>query len=297
MAMSITVGIPFYNAEAYLTDAIRSIFAQTYHDWELLLVDDGSTDRSLEIAHSVDDPRVRVISDGQNRRLPYRLNQITAEATFDLVARMDADDLVSPNRFQEQIRILNDNPEVDLVTTGICSITNDTRPVGVRCGLPSVSISARNLLLGRCQITHAAILGRRSWFLRNPYDVSQFTGDFALWIKAFSKGDFKIHIIHEPLYYYREESNVTSRKLLAEYADQRRMYKEFGHMGFSGWEIPLMTARSLCKTSIAKLLSIAGKTSLLLSRRNTPIEEMRLRARFDSEIRAISQTRIPGIDN
>jgi glycosyltransferase involved in cell wall biosynthesis len=77
-----TIGIPFYNAEAYLGDAIRSIFAQTYHDWELILVDDGSTDRSLEIARAVRDPRVRVISDGQNRRLPYRLNQITAVPIF-----------------------------------------------------------------------------------------------------------------------------------------------------------------------------------------------------------------------
>jgi glycosyltransferase involved in cell wall biosynthesis len=59
--MSLSIGIPFYNCEKFLPDAIRSIFAQTYQDWELILVDDGSTDRSLEIACSVDDPRVRVI--------------------------------------------------------------------------------------------------------------------------------------------------------------------------------------------------------------------------------------------
>jgi len=64
--MSITIGMPFYNAEKYLADAIRSVFAQTYQDWELILMDDGSTDQSLEIAKSVDDPRVRVFSDGKN---------------------------------------------------------------------------------------------------------------------------------------------------------------------------------------------------------------------------------------
>ena len=101
--MPITIGIPFYNAEVYLADAIRSIFAQTYQEWELILVDDGSTDSSLEIARSVKDSRVRVIADGVNRRLPYRLNQITAEAKYDLIGRMDADDIISPVRFEKQL--------------------------------------------------------------------------------------------------------------------------------------------------------------------------------------------------
>ena len=108
--MPITIGIPFYNAETYLADAIRSIFAQTYQDWELILIDDGSTDRSVEIARAVKDPRVRVISDGQNNRLPYRLNQITALARFDLVGRMDADDLISPAKFEKQKSILDAHP-------------------------------------------------------------------------------------------------------------------------------------------------------------------------------------------
>ncbi|MEN6400626.1 MAG: glycosyltransferase, partial [Armatimonadia bacterium] len=62
----VTVGLPFYNNESTLLDAVRSIFAQTFQDWELVLLDDGSTDGSLEIARSIDDPRVRVIADGQN---------------------------------------------------------------------------------------------------------------------------------------------------------------------------------------------------------------------------------------
>ncbi len=74
--MQVSIGIPFYNNEQTLVDTIRSVFAQTYQGWELILVDDGSSDRSLEIARSVDDERVRVITDGQNKKLPARLNQI-----------------------------------------------------------------------------------------------------------------------------------------------------------------------------------------------------------------------------
>jgi glycosyltransferase involved in cell wall biosynthesis len=76
--MPVSIGISFYNCERFLPDAIRSVFAQTYQDWELILVDDGSTDRSLEIARSVNDPRVRVISDG--------LNQLISESSYDFIA-------------------------------------------------------------------------------------------------------------------------------------------------------------------------------------------------------------------
>ncbi|MEK5752755.1 glycosyltransferase family 2 protein, partial [Acinetobacter variabilis] len=74
--MYISIGIPFFNAEKYLEDAIKSVLAQTFQNWELILVDDGSIDRSLEIARSFNDPRIRIIADGHNRRLAYRLNQI-----------------------------------------------------------------------------------------------------------------------------------------------------------------------------------------------------------------------------
>ena len=98
-------------------DAIRSIFYQTHKNWELILVDDGSTDRSLNLAMSIIDERIRVVSDGENKGLSYRLNQIVSLARYSLVARMDADDLMAPNKFQKQIKILNDNPELDLIST------------------------------------------------------------------------------------------------------------------------------------------------------------------------------------
>jgi glycosyltransferase involved in cell wall biosynthesis len=295
--MPITIGIPFYNAELYLADAIRSVFAQTYQDWELILADDGSTDGSLEIARSVRDSRVRVLSDGQNRRLPYRLNQITAEAKYDLIGRMDADDLISPERFQKQLEILEKHPEIDLVTAGICSITNDNRPIGVRFGSPQEPINARRLLLGQCAVVHAAMIGRRSWFLRNQYDESiNRTEDYELWLRAYSKGDFKLYIMSEPLYYYREEENVTAKRQLTAYASQRRLYKTYGHLGFNNLEIMLVIAKSFCKSMIVCLLSVLGKMDILLKHRNKPIVDKNLLDHFNSEIQYIFQLKIPGLN-
>src|SRR4051812_7590490 len=93
-----SIGIPFMNNERELALAIRSVFAQTFEDWELLLCDDGSTDGSLELARSIEDPRVRVLTDGANRGLPARLNELARASTADIVVRMDADDVMLPTR-------------------------------------------------------------------------------------------------------------------------------------------------------------------------------------------------------
>src|SRR5699024_94971 len=129
---AISIGLPFYNAEEFLLDSIKSIFAQTYQNWELILIDDGSTDNSLSIAQSIDDPRVRLYYDGKNKKLAARLNEIAKLARHDYIARMDADDLISRDKLEKQLRILLENPNFDLVSTGLISITDDLKPVGLR---------------------------------------------------------------------------------------------------------------------------------------------------------------------
>jgi len=107
----ISIGISIYNAEKYLVDAINSVLEQTYENWELVLVDDGSTDNSLKIAQefAIKDNRIRVISDGLNKKLPARLNQIINEAKYDYIARMDADDVMHPQRLEKQLQFLEKN--------------------------------------------------------------------------------------------------------------------------------------------------------------------------------------------
>jgi glycosyltransferase involved in cell wall biosynthesis len=292
--MPITIGIPFYNAEAYLADAIRSIIAQTYQDWELILVDDGSTDRSLEIARSVHDSRIRLIADGKNRRLPYRLNQITCEAKYDLIGRMDADDLISPTRFEKQAVFLNIHPDIDLVTAGACSLTNDSRPAGIRYNMCNEPITGRNLLLGRCGIIHAAILGRKSWFLRNPYDLAaNLCEDYELWLRAFSKNDLRIHRLNEILYYYREEDSVTIKKILTAYKYGPYLLRKYGYLGLSRFEILMMVAKVHGKSIVVRGLDFLHRTDLLLKNRNAPITDESLLRQFYQEIDLILKTNLP----
>ena len=97
----ITVGISYRNPGPYFRLALQSVFAQTFEDWELILLDDGSTDGSADMAHSIRDSRVRSLSDGHSRGLNARLNELTSLAQAPYFARMDADDVLHPERLKE----------------------------------------------------------------------------------------------------------------------------------------------------------------------------------------------------
>lgn len=295
--MTISIGIPFYNAEPYLADAIRSVFAQTYQDWELILVNDGSTDRSLDIAYSINDSRVRVISDGENKKLAYRLNQITSLSQYNYIARMDADDLISPHRLKKELSILEKNSNIDLVSTGICSISNDNIPVGYRIYEGNDNnITMKDVLLNRSGIVHASILGRKNWFLRNPYNIhTKISEDYELWINAFSKNDLKIKRIPEALYYYREGETVTTKKLLAQYASKRNTIKNYGHLGFDHSTMVSEITKTYLKGFIIKGLEYVNMSNLLIKRRNKKINDKDF-INFKNEIQAIKNTKIQGLD-
>ena len=219
----ITIGIPIYNTEAYLADAIKSVLVQTYQDWELILVDDGSKDNSLEIAKYFEkrDKRIRVISDGENKRLPARLNQIIREAKGYYIVRMDSDDIISPKRLQKQLEFLQDHPNLDLVSTGILSLKNDLTLVGYRGTANGKKIVLSDAVLGTTGIIHASIMARKAWCLRNPYNENnRLAEDYELWLTAYLNDDLKVGFIEQPLYYYREDQNIQLKKLLTAYQSQ-----------------------------------------------------------------------------
>jgi len=113
----VSVLMPVYNGERFLREAIDSILHQTYRDFELLILNDGSTDASLTIINSYTDPRIRLIDNEQNRGLTATLNRGLEEASSDLIARQDADDLSSPNRLAKQVEFFKHHPDVALLGT------------------------------------------------------------------------------------------------------------------------------------------------------------------------------------
>lgn len=294
----VTIAISFYNAESTLLDAIRSVFAQTYSYWELILIDDGSSDRSLELAQSIDDSRIRVYSDGENRRLAARLNQITQLARYDILMRMDADDLMSPRRLEKQLALLNRQTDIDLVATGLCSLNDNYDPVGVRLIAKEHTVTAKILLSGNSGILHASVMGRRAWFERNPYKESMVQSqDSNLWVRAYAKDDLRIAFIGEPLYYYREDGNITKKKLLLAYAMGRHTIVADAKNRFSIYLKTQALGQNLAKTAIVSLFSKFGVLQMLRRRRNVIDIEALYQSQITDEINSIRNLLLPIADD
>lgn len=274
----VSIGIPFFNAEEYLEDAICSVLAQTHKYWELILVDDGSTDQSLAIAqrYASSDERIRVISDGENKRLPSRLNQLIQESKYDYIARMDADDLISNDRLERQLQVLADNSEIDLVTTGCLTIGKDNELTGVRLG-QNYQMNAAMILEGVTNLLHASLLARKSWYLRNPYNENSILAeDFELWLQAAKNNDLNYIVIKEPLYWYRVVENVTIEKLIKGYSTQIKIINDNYKGVISKQRKRKIVAKFRAKKVVAKTLSRLQLLKVLLRLRSSKYDEQDL---------------------
>lgn len=261
--MKISIGIPFYNAEKYLAFAIQSVVNQSYKNWELILIDDGSTDKSLEIAKIFEnsDPRIRVISDGLNKRLPARLNQLINESKYEYIARMDADDIMHPERLERQVNYIDLNPELDLVATGIVSIDTENNIHSYRC----VNSIVTNVDINTgFPIAHPTVLARKSWYKRHYYTEDYpRSEDYDLWCRASASNDLKIAILPDKLLFYRELGAITASKLVNSYRDGLGVRLKYGTRNKY-----LETSKIFFKCLVVKSIFIVGAESHLIKKRN-----------------------------
>ena len=202
----VTIAIPFYNAEKYLEQAILSVLSQTFEDFILLLVDDGSTDSSLKIAQKYqNDKRVRILSDGKNLSLGNRLNQIPFMTETKFLARMDADDIMHPKRIERQLKILKNHPEIDVLGSNMYSIDENNNVTGKRMDISD------DQLVRTHTFSHPTIIAKTEWFKNNLYDVHAIRiEDAELWLRTKDKYTFKV--TGEPLLFYREIGNKYYKK-------------------------------------------------------------------------------------
>lgn len=271
----VTIGIPFYNAERYLEDAICSVLAQTHSHWELILIDDGSTDKSLQIAnfYSKMDSRIRVISDGKNKRLATRLNQIIKEAKYDFIARMDADDLMSNDRIDRQLNILKSKPSIDFVTSGCLTIGYNNELTGVKLGR-NYQMTAEMILNGLTNLLHASLLARKEWYMRNTYNEERVIAqDYELWLTAAKKNDLSYIVLEEPLYWYRVVENVTYEKLIKGYNTQINVINSHYKNVISNSAKNKIIRKFKAKKLVVKGLNKLDLLNLLLEKRSDKVTE------------------------
>jgi glycosyltransferase involved in cell wall biosynthesis len=295
--MSISIGIPFYNCEQFLPDAIRSVFVQTYQDWELILIDDGSTDRSLEIAQSIDDPRVRVISDGMNCRLAFRLNQLISKSKFDIIARMDADDIMFPKRLENEIQYFT-NQKINIVCSAACTINDENKIKAIRNIKGEPNISPLGVALHKHLLLHPTMMVRKRWYLENQYDPEYHVAeDLELFLRSTINGNLKtsmVQLIHQPLLFYREDKSQNLAKTL--------LWNRFLHRAVTTYCTP-ETFTLFQRIIIRSLWATRNKTCEFAAHFNLLPWFKRLRASsvdnidlYQQELQTVLQTRVPGMD-
>ena len=203
----ITVAMPIYNAGEYLPDAVNSIIAQTYTNWELFIIDDGSTDNAINSVESIKDARIKILNDGLNKGLAARLNQAIDLAKGQYFARMDQDDISMPERFKMQLGVLENDPSLDLVSTRAVNISMQGMPVGYSpFAITHDEITAAPWI--GFYMVHPTWMGKLSWFKKYLYKVPQsyYSEDFELLLRAYENSKFAC--LPDVLFQYRVRNKI-----------------------------------------------------------------------------------------
>lgn len=214
MEKKISVIIGIYNCEKTIREAIDSILSQTYQNFEMILCDDGSTDRTLQIAGEYAEKypdKVIVLENGCNRGLNYTLNHCLKYATGDYIARMDGDDRCSPDRFAIEVRALEAEPDIAIVSTDMVYF-DDTGTWG---RIQHPDYPQNRDFPHESPFCHAPCLVRKEAFdaVKGYSEESRFlrVEDYHLWLKMYAAG-FRGKNIHEPLYQMRDDRNAYARR-------------------------------------------------------------------------------------
>ncbi|MFC1994377.1 glycosyltransferase family 2 protein [Chloroflexota bacterium] len=178
----ISVIMSVYNSEKYLGEAIDHILDQTFPDFDFIIVNDSSTDNSLEIIQSYIDERIRIINNKRNMGLTKSLNKAIKQARGEYIARQDADDISLPNRFEEQIRYLEKHPQVALLGTSVHRIDEYGEIFGKIKVLekPVVKLFKGN------QFNHGSVMFRKKVIneLEAGYnELFRYCQDYELWLR------------------------------------------------------------------------------------------------------------------
>ena len=217
--------IPVYNAEQYLAEMIETLLNQTRTDFLVLFIDDGSTDRSVEIIQAYEDDRFEVYKKEKNEGLEAALNDGLKQIKTKYVLRMDADDKIPDYRYELQIRFMEGNPDVDISSGYIQCFGNDSETWKVATDPDRIEAN----LIFTPGVTHAACIFRMNTVKRLSETFiyeSRFPHmeDYYLWLKLLGK--VKFGNLDKVLYYYRREGqNKTIKAIEHKENNLSMMYK------------------------------------------------------------------------
>jgi glycosyltransferase involved in cell wall biosynthesis len=202
---TISVVMSIYNGERYLRPAIDSILSQTFRDFELILIDDGSKDSTVKIIREYNDPRIVLIQQ-TNHGLVYSLNKGISIARGKYIARHDADDISLPSRFEKELQLLMSDPEIGVVGSFFTYLNEKTRDTSLTITSPTKDVDIKRSMYTCNPFGHGTTMIRKAVFSTvDPYtDAYGPTEDFELWRRVAKH--WKFGVVPEILYIYRLNS-------------------------------------------------------------------------------------------
>ncbi|MGC1395144.1 MAG: glycosyltransferase family A protein [Coleofasciculaceae cyanobacterium] len=227
----VSVVITAYNSMDYLPETIESVLWQTFSDFEVLLVNDGSSDHIVQWASELVDSRVKLISQ-ENQGACVARNTGIAQAQGEYVAFVDADDLWEPTKLEKQLHYLETNLEVGLVHTWLTGIDRQSKPTG-RVICSQIEGDVWQQIVEKNQVACSSVMVRRCCFETvGVFDKNlKFAEDWDLWIRFATRYHFAV--IKEPLVRYREHPNSKSKKYASRLQDfQTIIEKAFASVPF-----------------------------------------------------------------
>jgi glycosyltransferase involved in cell wall biosynthesis len=228
----VSVVMSVYNSDQWLRAAIESILSQSYDNWEFIIVDDGSNAATKKILSGYSgNAKIKIISNEKRLGLTKNLNMAISLCKGEFIARMDADDICLPLRFEKQVNFLQNNPDVPVVCSFIDFIDENSNPVGIWKDdreANSWDKIKRRLPRQSC-LAHPAVMVRKTIFEKYSYNERQsHSQDWDMWLQLAADGKI-IEKINEPLLLYRVHQQSTTATSLKKSAffKKHQTYQEY----------------------------------------------------------------------
>jgi glycosyltransferase involved in cell wall biosynthesis len=267
----LSVLLPCCNGASTVGLALHSLLVQTFADFEILFLNDGSSDESTSIAASFADSRIRVLGDSRRLGLPIRLNQGVELAKGRFIARMDADDISFPERFEKQVAYLQAHPEVDLVGCRTVVFRDHGETIGL---LPFAATHTRLCAQPwrNIPLPHPSWMGRRSWFQSYPYRLPEVRRAEDQELLLRSCKDSRFACLEDVLLAYRQGPFQLERTLIARCALLSAQVGLFCNR--HEWSnVALALASAAAKVSVDCLSALPGLQKLFFARMGEPVSE------------------------
>lgn len=258
-----TVLIPTYNCAKYLIECIESILNQTYSDYEILLIDDGSTDNSREIIETFSDPRIRYFRNEKNLGIVKTLNLGIDLASGEFIARMDADDIMVGDRLANQVKFLKENQSYGMVGAWYEVIDEEGRFIELlKTHLDSQFL--RLALLFRNQFAHSAVTMRAEILRKLKYDGKfQYCEDHELWIR-FSQRCQIANLPEKHLSYrWYQDNSCNANQTQLRISVLKLLSRELDYYGITHSASELMVHAAVCFGIGPKMFLVPSKKKAL----------------------------------